>query len=442
MLFIQKVKNLLKKNNEKLMKLFFRWKHNLFAVPKQTILLDKTNLLVRFNEKFHQYIKRNIVGNKNAFLSLKIKKKINYDFKRRLYCYTKTCSNTIVSYDNDNFGALKHQINAEALIWFWNASKLTKRRYKFLKFYECRQLKKLASFFRNFGFRKNKNRPEQVLQKTKKFKKFALYRKILRLFLHKKKLNENWIYPIQAFRTNLSYYKMRCQTLNYFLKNYFSSKLNKHNITYLAQTIQKQQKNQLINFISKIEFTLSTLLLRMRLLSTVGIVAQFIKHGSVYVNYKKIISPLYNVKPGDTVTIFINPGTQFYHRFNDPLHANRLTTGLYRKNSGRQSPIAMETFSSFIKSGLNTIYKLNHIKYTRPVAYIWKRIRIRGKFWWKKLPKSPIFELKNYFNKEEFQSNMNSAKISSWKHSFVMDTINSLFLKNIPHLDKIKNSQI
>ena len=101
--------------------------------------------------------------------------------------------------------------------------------------------------------------------------------------------------------------------------------------------------------------TLSSLLLRTRLLKTIGIIRQFIRHGNVYVNYKKVLSPSYNIRPGDSVSIYINSWKQRYHRLTDPLYTNRLMHGLYRKNTGRQSLTAREKQPEFIKTSLNNL---------------------------------------------------------------------------------------
>lgn len=127
----------------------------------------------------------------------------------------------------------------------------------------------------------------------------------------------------------------------------------------MAEKSKKKQKNKLITFTSNVEFTLIHLLLRMRFLSTAGMAHQFIKHGNIFINYKKITHPLFVVKPGDTVSIFIK--TLSFHRFYDPLLTFRLCQGLYRKNTGRRSPATMEPHYSFIKSGLNNFSKLERI---------------------------------------------------------------------------------
>jgi ribosomal protein S4 len=75
----------------------------------------------------------------------------------------------------------------------------------------------------------------------------------------------------------------------------------------------------------------------------------------VYVNYKKVLSPSYNVKPGDSISIYINSWKQKYHRINDPLYTHRLMHGLYRKNTGRQSLTAREKQPEFIKTSLNNL---------------------------------------------------------------------------------------
>lgn len=131
----------------------------------------------------------------------------------------------------------------------------------------------------------------------------------------------------------------------------------------MAEKSQKKQKNKLITFTSNIEFTLIHLLLRLRFLLTAGMAHQFVKHGHVFINYKKITHPLFVVKPGDTVSIFIDPLT--FHRFYDPIFTYRLYQGLYRKNTGRRSPATMEPSSSFIKAGLNNFSKLKRINESR-----------------------------------------------------------------------------
>jgi ribosomal protein S4 len=97
----------------------------------------------------------------------------------------------------------------------------------------------------------------------------------------------------------------------------------------------------------------------MRFLSTAGMAHQFIKHGNIFINYKKITHPLFVVKPGDTVSIFIR--TLTFHRFYDPTLTFRLCQGLYRKNTGRRSPATLEPHYSFVKSGLNNFSKLERI---------------------------------------------------------------------------------
>jgi ribosomal protein S4 len=150
-----------------------------------------------------------------------------------------------------------------------------------------------------------------------------------------------------------SYYKIRWQLSSFWRKNYFSTNFTRKKLANIAKKSNKHKKKKLIKFISNIELTLSSLLLRTRILNTSGIAHQFIKHGNVYINYNKIRSPSYVVQPGDTISMFINPKQQKYHRFNDPLYTHRSVHGLYRRNTGRQSLTARDKATLFIKTSLN-----------------------------------------------------------------------------------------
>jgi ribosomal protein S4 len=97
----------------------------------------------------------------------------------------------------------------------------------------------------------------------------------------------------------------------------------------------------------------------MRLLRTVEIAKQFIKHGAVFINYRKILSPSYIVKPGDSICIHVPFKKKKCHRLYDPLYVRRSLHGLYRQNTGRQSLIAIEKHQTFLKasSNLNIVSK-------------------------------------------------------------------------------------
>ena len=353
------------------------------------------------------------------------------NFKRFLYLCISPCD-TMLSweYTNSDF----HNINVSATNNYWTQKKATRKIHSFLKRKETRKLKKIKPFFRYFGFRHSKNRNEQPMQRTKKFKKFSIFNRILRLFEHKKTITENSIFPLQSFRTRLSYYKMRWQATTYFLQNYFFKKYNRKELSTLAAKSQKKQKNKLITFTSRIEFTLIHLLLRMRFLSTAGMAHQFIKHGNIFINYKKITHPLFVVKPGDTVSIFIK--TLTFHRFYDPTLMFRLCQGLYRKNTGRRSPATLEPRYSFIKSGLNNFSKLdridNSILHKSLVSVITKKKFLLKRPRWEKAllnPRGPLVEHSTF---------RTSPTYSSWKHGFIFDLINSDFFKR-QHIDKLNN---
>ena len=122
-----------------------------------------------------------------------------------------------------------------------------------------------------------------------------------------------------------------------------------------------------MTFIAKMELTVSALLLKSRLLATRGLVNQFIKHGNVFVNYKKITFPLFTLNLGDTLSIYIDTTQYYFHRINDPIYSHRLASGLYRKNSGRQSISVLEPVCFMLKNALSlfnkTKKKLNMYKF-------------------------------------------------------------------------------
>jgi ribosomal protein S4 len=177
----------------------------------------------------------------------------------------------------------------------------------------------------------------------------------LQLTQHKKIFRKYIPYPIQSYRLKSpSYYKIHKQLFIYWKKNYLSKNFTRTKLANITKKINHLKKEKLINFVSNIELTLNCLLLRMRLLNSTGIVHQFIKHGNIFINYNKIVSPAYLIKPGDTISIYINSYKQKYHRFHDPLYTSYFMHGLYRKHSGRQSLITYEKMSELIKMSLNT----------------------------------------------------------------------------------------
>lgn len=182
----------------------------------------------------------------------------------------------------------------------------------------------------------------------------------------------------------------------------------------------------MIKFISKIELTLSSLLLRTRLLKTIGIIHQFIRHGNVYVNYKKVLAPSYNIKPGDSISIYVNSWKQRYHRINDPLYANRLMHGLYRKNTGRQSLMAREKQPEFIKTSLNNLPTI-HDTISPTDKIIMHDI----------LP----FRAKDRINmNKDLRIDFNNPNIANWKVSFLYNTIQGSFVQQNKYVDYINNS--
>lgn len=308
----------------------------------------------------------------------------------------------------------------------WQIFKKIKYQHKLTKLFECRKLNRLKSFYRNFGFCKNKRRFLRTLTRTKKFKKFKVYDQILQLSYHKKKVRGNNNYFIQSCRTKgPSYYKIKEQLFCYWHRNYFSNNFTKKKVSKLTNKFNKYKKKRLIKFISKIELTLSSLLLRTRLLKTIGITHQFIRHGHVYVNYKKVLSPSYNVKPGDSISIYINSWKQRYHRINDPLYANRLMQGLYKKNTGRQSLTAREKQPEFIKTSLNNLSTI-HDTITPADKIIMHDI----------LP----FSAKDRIKMNNNMRTDNSPNVANWKISFLYDTIQGSFVQQNKYIDYINNS--
>lgn len=294
------------------------------------------------------------------------------------------------------------------------------------KFFEKRNLQRFTNFFKFFGFRRNWNRPAQRMRKTKKYKKFKLYKKIVNLFAHAINYSAEPydMYPLQGIRTFLSYYKMRWQSVAYFLKNYFSPNLDRSKISKLSKKAHHSHKSKLITFIAKMELTASTLLLKTRLLASRGLVNQFIKHGNVFINYKKITFPLFSLTIGDTLSIFIDTTQYYFHRLNDPLYTNRLRTGLYRKNSGRQSISALEPDCFFIKNGLGVLNKkINNINLFGDTPYA----------------HSNMYKIIWPDNHYGIFKKPNKDKFASWKYSFIVTPISNLFIKQRPHIDKIYN---
>jgi ribosomal protein S4 len=202
--------------------------------------------------------------------------------------------------------------------------------------------------------------------------------------------------------------------------------LTKKKLTSLIKKSNRSKKEKLVKFISTVELTANSFLLRTRLVRTKGIANQLIKHGNVYVNYNKILSPSSDIKPGDTISIYINSKKQKYHRFNDPLYTNRLLHGLYRKNTGRQSLIACEKQPLFTKTSLNNISKIQNATILSD--------------------KTIIPDIMPFYAKDrikiinESHPNLNSLNISNWKLSFLSNTIPGSFIQQNKYVDHIHNS--
>ena len=296
----------------------------------------------------------------------------------------------------------------------WKSLKKTKQQHKLIRISESHKLIKLKNFYRNFGFRRNKHRLQRSLTRTKKFKKFKLYDYILNLSKHRKKLRNNNHYPLQSCQiSGASYYKIRQQLLCYYQKNYITKNINKKKLIMLTKKINKSKKERLIQFISNIELTLNSLLLRMRLLKTIGLTQQFIKHGNVYVNYNKVLSPSYNIKLGDTISIYINPKKQKCHRFHDPLYAKRFLHGLYRKNTGRQSLMAHEKPSFFTKTQLSNLSQIQSVRNISDQTII---------------PDILPFQAKDRI-KMNIEPNITNSTTTNWKLGFLSNKIPGVFIQ-------------
>ena len=323
------------------------------ANPKISLLYKpkkSTNpraLIKRFKNKIKKFKK---LGKK--WLRLRIISKKKWTLKK--YRVKENIMNTVLSqnkyifFEHDNF-------NNNKLREYLVQKKILRKKYKQWRYIEKRKLNRFTNFFKFFGFRYNKNRVARRFKLVKKFKKFLLYKKILNIFAHNKDFKEESKNPylLQGIRTRLSYYKMRWQYVTYLLNNYFSPNMKKENIYKFITKAQHTKKDKIINFISNLEFTLSAILLQMRLVTTRGIANQLIKHGNVYVNYKKIKYPLFKTKLGDTISILINSSKSFLHRFTDPLYSSRWWSGLYRRNTGRQSLTVLNPTNFSIKNSLN-----------------------------------------------------------------------------------------
>lgn len=188
----------------------------------------------------------------------------------------------------------------------------------------------------------------------------------------------------------------------------------------------KYKKKRLVKFISKVELTLNALLLRTRLLKTIGLVDQFIKHGNIFVNYKKIWYPAYSIKPGDTISIYINTLRQKYHRFHDPLYTHRSIHGLYRKNTGRQSLTATEKQFDFTKSSLNNLNTINCVPTLQNKTIMHDILPFRAP---DRLQKINIYH-----------NNINNTSVMNWKFSFLSKTIPGYFIQQNKYIDYINNN--
>lgn len=355
-----------------------------------------------------------IISKKWTLKKYRIKKHIeNTDVNQNKYIF----------FEHDNFNNLR-------LRGYFIKKKTLKKKYKQWRYIEKRRLNRFTNFFKFFGFRYNKNRAARRFKRVKKFKKFLLYKKILNIFAHNKDFMEESRNPylLQGIRTHLSYYKMRWQFVTYLLDNYFSPNMKKENISKFRIKAQHVKKNKIINFISNVEFTLSAVLLQMRLVATRGIANQLIKHGNVYVNYKKIEYPLFKTKVGDTISILVNPSKSFLHRFTDPIYSSRWWPGLYRRNTGRQSLTVLNLTNFSIKNSLSIIGAKTKNKQLGFVAkqilhYIFKNGIL-----------VPV-----YYKK---QKKTIDNKFAAWKHSFIVTPVTNIFLKQKYNIDKVFNNLI
>ena len=322
---------------------------------------------------------------------------------------------------------------------FWQLAIRTKQKTKVDILKESRKLKWLQLFYRNFGFRRNKNRVERPLLRTKKFRKFSEYYQVLKLLRHKKVFRKYVPYQIQSCRLKgPSYYKIHKQLFIYWKKNYLAKNFTRKKIANIAKKTNQLKKEKLISFVSNVELTVNSLLLRMCLLNTTGIAQQFIKHVNVYVNYNKVLSPNYIIKPGDTISIYINAQKQKYHRFHDPLYTSKVMPGLYRKYTGRQSLLINEKSSEFIKTSLNTFnnWKPTQLFFDRPIYSPNSVTRFQSKL------QFALFKSKNWQLEKKIQKKRIccvNQKLTAWKLGFLYNKIPSKHIqknKNIMYLQK------
>jgi len=299
---------------------------------------------------------------------------------------------------------------------------------KWIKNKESRKLKWIQAFYRNFGFYINKKKRVQPFLRTKRYKKYHCYNEVIELAANKKKIKKNTYFPIQSIRLNgPSYFKIKWQFASFYIKNYFPNNLKRKKISQIAKKISTKKKEKLIHFWTKIEFNLCSLLLRMRLLRTVEIAKQFIKHGAVFINYRKILSPSYIVKPGDSICIHVPFKKKKCHRLYDPLYVRRSLHGLYRQNTGRQSLTAIEKHQTFLKASSN----LNIVSKWKDTDGFSNQTIIPDIH-------TIVSKDRNVLN--NYLPNSSSTQSTGWKFNFFLNQKSGINIQRNKYVDYIKNN--
>jgi ribosomal protein S4 len=144
----------------------------------------------------------------------------------------------------------------------------------------------------------------QKVLRRKKYKLVSLYK---RKNLHRSKKRQYWdLFQNRKVRKRGSCYFVAWHSKNiYSLKRVFRFFYGylKNNVWKKAYVKSKRKKNKVLNFLSYLENRLVVVLYRMNLAFSLMQAKQFIRHGFVYVNGKKIIYRNYKVKKNDVITV-------------------------------------------------------------------------------------------------------------------------------------------
>lgn len=144
----------------------------------------------------------------------------------------------------------------------------------------------------------------QKVLRRKKYKLLALYK---RKNLHVSKKKQFW----DLFQNRKVRRRGSCYFVSWHSKNIYSLKrvfrffygYLKSNVWKKAYVESKYRKNKVLHFLRHLENRLVVVLFRMNLSASLMQAKQFIRHGFVYVNGKRIIYRNYKVKINDVVTL-------------------------------------------------------------------------------------------------------------------------------------------